>query len=73
MTILGSLEADLIECSEVIGTPPSGDIPPAHLPAGLTMNDIEQAVSLIHAHDPIMFDSRETSSVCNHSLPFPFR
>ncbi|PSS35496.1 hypothetical protein PHLCEN_2v1551, partial [Hermanssonia centrifuga] len=43
MTILGSSEADLIECSEVIGTPPSGDIPPAHLPAGLTMNDIEQA------------------------------
>nr|Q96TS6.1 RecName: Full=Manganese peroxidase 3; Short=MnP3; AltName: Full=Manganese peroxidase isozyme 3; Flags: Precursor [Phlebia radiata]CAC84573.1 manganese peroxidase [Phlebia radiata]CAD92855.1 manganese peroxidase precursor [Phlebia radiata] len=42
MTILGHSESSLIECSEVIQTPPAleGN---AHLPAGQTMNDIEQA------------------------------
>ena len=43
MTILGHSESSLIECSEVIEAPPAlkGN---AHLPAGKTMNDIEQAV-----------------------------
>ncbi len=46
MTILGHSESSLIECSEVIQTPPAlkGN---AHLPAGQTMNDIEQAVRFL--------------------------
>ena len=44
MTILGHSESDLTECSEVIQTPPALK-GAAHLPAGSTMNDIEQAVS----------------------------
>ncbi|KAH9858679.1 fungal ligninase [Lenzites betulinus] len=42
MTVLGQDQSQLIDCSELVPTPP----PPsstAHLPAGLTQDDIEQA------------------------------
>ena len=44
MSLLGHDESLLIDCGEVIPIPP----PPAsnaHFPAGLTHNDVEQAVS----------------------------
>ena len=42
MTVLGFSESDLVDCSELVPTPP----PPmstAHFPAGLSNADIEQA------------------------------
>ena len=42
MTVLGFSESELVDCSEVVPTPP----PPqgtAHFPAGLSNADIEQA------------------------------
>ncbi|KAJ3553707.1 hypothetical protein NM688_g3469 [Phlebia brevispora] len=42
MTILGHSESSLIECSEVIEEPPTLHVI-AHLPAGKTHNDVEQA------------------------------
>ena len=43
LTVLGSNQDDLIDCSEVIPQPPSftGQ---ATFPAGLSMDDVEQAV-----------------------------
>ncbi|CAA7259209.1 unnamed protein product [Cyclocybe aegerita] len=42
LSVLGQDQSKMIDCSEVIPTPPPiGDTP--HLPAGLNMNDIEQA------------------------------
>lgn len=45
MTTLGNDVSQMVDCSEVLPIPPDTVIPPAHLPAGKTMNDIEQAVS----------------------------
>ncbi|KAI8976663.1 manganase peroxidase [Trametes punicea] len=42
MTVLGHNVNDLIDCSEVVPVPPA-PASNAHLPAGLTHNDIEQA------------------------------
>ena len=42
MTILGHDENDLIDCSDVVPVPPA-PASAAHLPAGLTHNDVEQA------------------------------
>ncbi|KAI0367672.1 manganese peroxidase 2 [Pilatotrama ljubarskyi] len=42
MTVLGHNPSDLIDCSEVVPTPPA-PASKAHLPAGLSHNDIEQA------------------------------
>lgn len=43
MTTLGNDVSQMVDCSEVLPIPPDTVIPPAHLPAGKTMNDIEQA------------------------------
>lgn len=43
MAVIGFSPSDLIDCSEVIPTPPSSDIQVAHLPAGMTMDDIDQS------------------------------
>ncbi|EIW55249.1 manganese peroxidase isozyme MP2 [Trametes versicolor FP-101664 SS1] len=42
MTILGSDINDLVDCSEVVPTPPA-PASPAHFPAGLGIDDVEQA------------------------------
>ena len=44
LAVIGQDPSQMVDCSELIPTPPpfTGA---AHLPAGLTMNDIEQAVS----------------------------
>ncbi|TFK86882.1 class II peroxidase [Polyporus arcularius HHB13444] len=42
MTILGHDEGSLVDCSDVVPTPPA-PASQAHLPAGLTHNDVEQA------------------------------
>ena len=42
MTVLGHDINQLIDCSDVVPTPPA-PASTAHLPAGLTHNDIEQA------------------------------
>ena len=46
MTVLGHSESSLIECSEVIVPPPALKAT-ALLPAGASLNDIEQAVRFI--------------------------
>lgn len=48
LSVVGQDMSKMIDCSEVIPTPksmPSTQSAGAHLPAGLNMNDIEQAVS----------------------------
>ena len=42
MTVLGHDESLLVDCSELVPTPPA-PASNAHLPAGLTHNDVEQA------------------------------
>ena len=42
LAILGNKREDLIDCSDVVPTPPA-PASTAHLPAGLTHNDVEQA------------------------------
>ncbi len=42
MTILGSKEHTLVDCSDVVPTPPA-PASQAHLPASLTRQDIQQA------------------------------
>ena len=42
MTVLGHDESSLIDCSDVVPVPPA-PASAAHLPAGLTHNDVEQA------------------------------
>lgn len=42
MTVLGHNERDLIDCSDVVPTPPA-PASKAHFPAGLTHRDVEQA------------------------------
>ncbi|KAI0676529.1 fungal ligninase [Trametes maxima] len=42
MTILGHDEGDLVDCSEVVPTPPA-PASDAHFPAGFSHSDIEQA------------------------------
>ena len=44
LSLLGHNINDLIDCSEVIQTPPA-PASNAHFPAGLTANDVQQAVS----------------------------
>jgi hypothetical protein len=47
MAIIGHNRANMVDCSDVIPVPkPVVGTP--HLPAGKTMADIEQAVSLVH-------------------------
>lgn len=43
LAILGHDRSQMIDCSDVIPVPPTLKASPAHLPAGATMNDIEQA------------------------------
>ena len=53
MSLLGQDESQLIDCGEVIPVPP----PPAsnaHLPAGLTHNDVEQAVRPCPVRRPLV-------------------
>lgn len=45
MSVIGHDINQMIDCSEVIPEPKPGSGKPATLPAGKTMNDIEQAVS----------------------------
>ncbi|KAF8918046.1 manganese peroxidase 1 precursor [Mucidula mucida] len=42
LSLLGQDQSQMVDCSEVIQTPPSL-APTPHLPAGLTLNDVEQA------------------------------
>ena len=42
MTVLGFSERELVDCSEVVPTPPQAKSI-AHFPAGLTNADVEQA------------------------------
>lgn len=44
LSILGQSNTDMIDCSDVIPASEPADFGPAVLPAGKTMDDIEQAV-----------------------------
>ncbi|KAH9931128.1 manganase peroxidase [Epithele typhae] len=46
MTVIGHSESDLIDCSEVVQTPPAAKSD-AHFPAGLTNTDVEQACATV--------------------------
>jgi cytochrome c peroxidase len=46
LAILGHNRANMVDCSDVIPVP-KPVVGKPHLPAGKTMNDIEQAVSLV--------------------------
>lgn len=43
MAIVGFSASDLIDCSEIIPTPSSSNIQVAYLPAGMTMDDLDQS------------------------------
>ncbi|KAK0454480.1 manganese peroxidase 2 [Armillaria borealis] len=43
LSTLGQDVSQMVDCSEVIPQPLAASLQPAHLPAGLNMNDIEQA------------------------------
>ncbi len=45
LSTLGQDLTQMVDCSEVIPEPLAASVHGAHLPAGLNMNDIEQAVS----------------------------
>ncbi len=45
LSTLGQDVSQMVDCSEVIPQPLAASLHGAHLPAGLNMNDIEQAVS----------------------------
>ena len=61
MTVLGHSESDLVDCSELVPTPPEAKSA-AHLPAGLTHNDVEQACAT-SAFPTLKTDPGPTTSV----------
>lgn len=74
MSVLGHDINDMIDCSEVIPEPPTTPVAAAHLPAGATMNDIEQAVSAIASMlspDNMTCSLSSSSALLLPSHPFP--
>lgn len=69
MAVLGHNINDLIDCSEVIPVPKNVAVKPAHLPAGNTLNDIEQAVSFLESLSTCTFTDHGFTLVRDHSLP----
>lgn len=47
MSVLGHDINRMIDCSEVIPIPNNTPVKPAHLPAGNTLKDVQQAVSFV--------------------------
>ena len=47
LATLGQNPRQLVDCSEVIPVPAVSRLPPATLPAGKTLRDIEAAVSVL--------------------------
>ncbi len=50
MALLGQDKSKLIDCSDVIPTPPAL-VGAAHLPAGFSLSDVEQAVRALATLD----------------------
>lgn len=50
LSILGHDLTQLIDCSDVIPVPPTTAVRGSHLPAGNTLDDIEQAVSTVFSN-----------------------
>ena len=70
MQVLGNDVSQMVDCSEVLPIPPTTPVPAAHLPAGKTMNDIEQAVSIHTYVVDVLTDA--CFIVCHRPVPVSF-
>lgn len=72
LAVIGNDASTMIDCSEVLPTPAAIDFNP-HFPAGLGLEDIEQAVSILQLNTSVRYSNSNLTflSLQCASTPFP--
>ena len=73
LSLLGHSQANLLDCSEVIGTAPPATQKQAFFPPGKTHNDIEQGVCLFHFSMLHLSDPFPSAPLSSSRLRSPLR
>lgn len=69
MATLGNDRSQMVDCSEVLPRVSTATLPPAHLPAGKTLADVQQAVRTSHLLCPRGVELTIPALVRRHPLP----